>query len=123
YRFPPATFQRLESSFQGFGASPGGGSGGGTLAKLGIHPLHWLSSPSVVGKEVVGGTSTTHIRATIDVSALLDDFNTFLRKASAAGVSRTGTIPSGLSAQTRQRIAGEVQSPTFDVWTGNGDKI
>ncbi len=69
-QLPAATFQRLESSFAGLASSPGGGSGASTLSKLGIHPLHWLVNPSVVGAESIGGTGTTHIRAAVDVAAL-----------------------------------------------------
>ena len=50
----------------------------GTLAKLGIHPLQWLTHPTVVGTETVGGAQTTHIHAGVNVPALLTDLNTFL---------------------------------------------
>ncbi len=122
YQLPPATFQKLESSFSGLASNPSGGSGSGALSKLGIQPLHWLSNPSVVGTESVDGTSTTHIRATINVASLLADLNTFLRKASTVGVSGANGISSTLSATTREKIASEVRNPTFDVWTGNDDK-
>jgi hypothetical protein len=122
YQLPATTFQKLESSFAGVASSPAGGSGTGALGKLGIHPLDWLSGPSVVGQESVDGTDTTHIRATINVSQLLGDLDTFLQKASAVGVSGASKIPTSISPSTRSRIASEVQNPTFDVWTGNGDK-
>jgi hypothetical protein len=115
YQLPAATFQKLESSFAGIG---GGGSGAPGLSKLGIDPLHWLIRPSVVGNESVGGTDTTHIRAAVNVAALLQDLNTFLQKASSLGVSTT----KGISAATRNKIANEVKNPSFDVWTGNSDK-
>jgi len=121
YQLPAATFQKLESSFAQIGAAPGG-SGSGSLSALGIDPLHWLVSPSVVGKETVGGADTTHIRAGINVAALLGDINTFLSKASALGVSGARNLPKGISDATRSRIAGEVKGPSFEVWTGDGDK-
>jgi len=122
YQLPAATFQKLESSFAGVASSPSGGSGSGALGKLGIHPLDWLSDPSVVGQESVAGTDTTHIRATIDVSQLLADLDTFLQKASSVGVSGASKIPTSISPSTRSQIASEVQNPTFDMWTGNSDK-
>ncbi len=121
YQLPASTFQKLESSFAGVAASPSGGSGG-ALGKLGIHPLDWLSSPSVVGQTSVAGSDTTHIRATVNVSQLLADLDTFLQKASSVGVSGANKIPTSISASTRSQIASEVQHPTFDVWTGNSDK-
>ncbi len=122
YQLPAATFQKLESSFAGLASSPSGGSGSGTLAKLGIHPLDWLTHPSVVGTETVGGTETTHIRAGVNVAALLTDVNTVLQKASSLGVAGATKTPSNIPQATRQRIAGAVQNPTFDVWTGKSDK-
>jgi hypothetical protein len=124
YALPAATFQKLESSFSQLESSPGGStsSNSGALAKLGIHPLNWLTNPSVVGSESMGGTDTTHIRANVNVAALLADVNTFLQKASTVGVSGTSQVASSLSASTREKIASEVKNPTFDVWTGKNDK-
>ncbi len=115
YRLPAADFHKLASSFSSAGT---GGTGGG-LAKLGIEPLHWVTSPSIVGSENVGGTSTTHIRATVNVAALLNDINTFLHKASSTGAS--SKIPASISAATRSKIASEVRHPTVDIWTGTSD--
>jgi hypothetical protein len=122
YQLPAATFQQLESSFSSLTSSSGGGSGSGALAKLGIDPLHWLVHPTVVGNETVAGASTTHIRAGINVAALLGDLNTFLGKAPSLGVSGLGKVPSSISPTTRQRIASEVRQPRFDVWTGTSDQ-
>jgi hypothetical protein len=114
YQLPAADYQKLATSFSS------AGSGAGGLGKLGIHPLDWLTNPTVVGNESVAGASTTHIRAGVNVSALLDDLSTFLGKASATGAS--SSIPSGLSASTKQKIAAAIKSPTVDVWTGASDK-
>ena len=73
YQLPAADFQKLASSFSGASGAAGGGTGG--LAKLGIEPLHWLTNASIVGNDTVAGASTTHIRAGVNVSALLGDFN------------------------------------------------
>lgn len=122
YQLPQADFQRLESSFSQLASSPGSSGHTGILGKLGIQPLHWLTNPTVVGTENVGGVDTTHIRAGINVSALLGDFSSFLQKASSLGISGSTSFPHGLSQSTISRIAGEIQNPTFDVWTGNADK-
>ena len=121
YQMPEATFQKLESSFAQLASSPG--SSNGTLAKLGIHPLRWLTHPRVVGTDTVGGAQTTHIHAGIKTDALLTDLNTFLQKASsvsnAAGAS---SLRSGLSPATRSRIEAAVKNPSVDVWTGTNDR-
>lgn len=115
YRLPAAAFRKLASGFSSVGAN---GSGEG-ISKLGIHPLQWVTDPSIVGTETVGATSTTHIRAGINVAALLDGVNKLLHTASST--SPGSRIPSSISAATRQKIAREVQHPTVDVWTGSSD--
>ena len=121
YQLPQATFQRLESSFAQLGSSPASRRGSGVLARLGIQPQHWLVNPQVVGNEALDGTNTTHIRAGINVPALLTDLNTFLSRASSAGAS-TANLPTQLSPSTRSQIASDIHNPSIDVWTGTSDK-
>ncbi len=124
YQLPAASFQKLEQSFSSVAGSSGGGSGtgSGVLAKLGINPLNWLSHPQVVGSSTVGGAQTTHIRAQVDVAALLRDLSTFLQRASSLGISGASSVTKGLSAATQQKVAGEIENPRFDLWTGDNDK-
>jgi hypothetical protein len=123
YQMPQATFQKLESSFAQLASSAGTNQGSGTLSKLGIRPLRWLTHPTTVGTETVGGAQTTHIHAGINVPVLLSDLNTFLEKASSASnVSGASQLKSGLSPATRQKIAAAIRNPSFDVWTGTSDK-
>ena len=121
YELPPATFQKLQSSFaQVASTSSGSGSGWGALGKLGINPMGWLRNPTVVGNETIDGTSTTHIRAGVNTSALVNDLSTFLQKASS--VSGTKSLPGGLSATAKSQIVSAIQSPSVNVWTGSSDK-
>jgi hypothetical protein len=117
YQLPAADFQRLESSISSVGASGQSKTG---LSALGINPLHWLKNPSVIGSDTVGGADTTHIRAGVNVTALLSDLNTFLAKA--AKTSTTTKIPSSIPPGTAQKIAAAVQNATVDIWTGKSDK-
>ncbi len=114
YRLPASDFHKLASGF-----SSAGTSGGVGLSKLGIDPLHWVTNPSVVGTATVGGTSTTLIRAGVNVTALLNDLSTFLHKASSSAAG--SRIPSTISSATRQKIASTVKNPTVNVWTGTSD--
>src|SRR5206468_2421881 len=91
-------------------------------AKFGIDPLHWLSNPTTVGSDTVAGTPTTHIRAQVNVSALLADLSTFLQKASASTGTASSQIPTTIPPATRQKIAQAIKNPTVDIWTGNSDK-
>jgi hypothetical protein len=121
YQMPQATFQKLESSFAQLASSPGASSGSSTLSKLGIQPLHWLTDPTIVGTENVGGAQTTHIHAGVNVPALLNDLNTVLQRASSLGVSNSSALRSGLSATARAKIAAAIKNPSVDVWTGTSD--
>jgi hypothetical protein len=121
YRLPQKTFQQLASSFGQLGSVSGTG-GSGVLARLGIQPQHWLINPQIVGDEGVEGVDTTHIRAGINVAALLADLSRFLTRAASSGVAGASSFPSGISAATRRRIAAEVKNATFNVWTGVTDK-
>ena len=124
YQMPQATFQKLESSFAQLASTPGASSGSGsnTLSKLGIQPLHWLTNPTVVGTENVGGTQTTHIHAGVNVNALLNDLNTVLEKASSLGVSGTSSLKAGIPNADRSKIASAIKNPSVDIWTGTNDK-
>ena len=116
YRLPAADLSRVESSFAG---SAGSGSPG--LASLGIDPLHWLTRPVIVGTETVDGTQTTHVRAGVDVAALLGDLNTVLAKETKTISGATGTSPTQISAAARRKIAAAISHPTIDIWTGKRD--
>ncbi len=122
YQMPQATFRKLESSFSRLTATPGASAGSGTLGKLGIQPLKWLTDPTVVGTENVGGAQTTHIHAGVNVTALLTDLNTVLEKASSLGVSGASSLRSGIPAADRSKIASGVKNPSVDIWTGTSDK-
>jgi hypothetical protein len=116
YQLPSSDFSKLQ---QGFASSSNGSTSTGGLAKFGIKPLDWLSNPTTVGSESVGGAATTHIRAQVNVSALLSDLNTFLQKASAS--AGTNKIPTTLPPAVQQQIAQKIKNPTVDIWTGNSD--
>jgi hypothetical protein len=117
YQLPAADFQRLESSFSSVESSGGNQAG---LSGLGIHPERWLKNPSIVGSETVGGADTTHIRAGVNITALLSDLSTLLAKA--AKTSGTTKIPSSIPPATQQKIAAAVRNATVDVWTGTSDR-
>lgn len=114
YRLPASSFQRLESSFSQIGSGPGGGAG--ALGRLGIDPSRWLIHPTVLGNASIGGVRTTHIRAGVNVGALLTDLNRFLARAASLGVSGASRLPTG-PAFTRQ-----VGTPSFEVWVGARDE-
>ena len=73
----------------------------------------------MVGSDNVGGAATTHIRAGVNVNALLADVNTFLAKA--AQPPGSSKIPSSIPQAAQQQIAAAIKNATVDIWTGKSD--
>ncbi|HWF34552.1 MAG TPA: hypothetical protein VG295_04260, partial [Solirubrobacteraceae bacterium] len=86
YRLPASQYRQLESRL----SQTGSGSGSGIFGRLGIDPSRWLTTPTVSGSETVAGVSATHIRAGLNVTALVDDLGTLLRNASSLGIPNAG---------------------------------
>jgi hypothetical protein len=114
YRLPTADAKQVQSSI----ASANSGAPG--VSTFGIHPLRWLTSPRVVGTETVDGAQTTHIRAHVNVPALIADLNTVLARESKT-TAATAKLPTRISAATAGKIAASIHNPTVDLWTGKSD--
>jgi hypothetical protein len=87
-----------------------------SLRSLGIDPLKWLTDPRKAGETDVGGTTTVHLTAGIDVPKLLADVKTAADKVGSA--SGQG----GLSAADVDELAKSVKSAKVDIYTGAQDE-
>ena len=115
YQLPRRDFKQLQSSLKGSsstGSAPG-------LSSLGIDPAGLLTRPTIVGTETIDGATTSHLRAGVDVSALVADVNKLLAKGSKT-TSKAG-LPTQISASAARKIAAALRSPSVDVWTGKSD--
>jgi hypothetical protein len=110
------------------------GDEGVSFRSLGIDPGKWLTNPQTAGTEDVGGTTTTHITAGVDVPKLLDDVNRVLGRTDAqqADPCADEQPQEGqpkeqgsrqLSEEDRKQIAEAVKDARVDVWTGEDDRI
>jgi hypothetical protein len=130
-RFQGGTFQLPEQVFAQFRQgylqsrerSEQEEDGPQSFASLGIDPRGWLHDPQIVGEEEVGGAATTHIRADIDVAALLEDINRLLSQAGELGVAQPGQTPEQLTDEQRRLLTQAVRSAQMDLWTGADDRI
>ena len=105
--------------------SPGTSSGSSALTKLGIHPLNWLTNPTVVGTENVGGAQTDAHPRRRERRRDAERSEHRARRSPPRSESRARPrrrSPSGIPAADRSKIAAEVKNPSVDIWTGTSDK-
>lgn len=129
YELPQASFRGIASSFAAAQAAVGGSTtaggasttAGGGSKRSRLDPLSWLSNPTIVGRQSIDGTETTQIRAQVDVRRLLASLSRTLASAVRPGSGASGR-PSGISPQVQSKLAGEVGTPSLDVWTGDADR-
>jgi hypothetical protein len=106
---------------------------GVSFKALGIDPSRWLGDAKDAGSEEVGGAKTTHITATIDVPAFLEDVNRILGRTGgaqqadpcAADAAKSQADKQGgrtLTEAEREQIAKGITSASVDVWTGEKDR-
>jgi hypothetical protein len=119
YPLPSANFRQLESGFSSLSGSGSKGSSG-LFSSGGVNPEHWVTDPTVLGTETVGGAKTEHIRGAIAIKPLLSDFSRVLAKAPSVSAGST-SVPKTISPATQAKIASEVKNATFDLWTGASD--
>jgi hypothetical protein len=124
YQVPPNVLAQFKQGFEQAQQRNQGGQNQNAFKRLGLNPLAWLKNPKVEGDEDVGGTSTKHISADVDVSKLVSDINTLLRNAQSIGgaAAQSGRLPSNITPEQQRRIEQAVRSAKVQVWTGSDDK-
>jgi hypothetical protein len=89
----------------------------GLLSSLGIDPGTWLTDPHEVGQMSVGGVSTDHLTAQINVANVLGDVSKLMR--GAAGSSGGAAT----SSSTLALVESAITKAQVDVYTGVADHI
>jgi len=123
YSVPDQLFSQFQKGYSQAQAKSGSKDKGTSFATLGIDPRAWLKDPKKVADADVGGTSTYHVTAGIDVPKLLDDLDKLLGKAGSLGANAGKNVPGRLTPQQRQKIQDAVTSATVDVYSGKDDKL
>jgi hypothetical protein len=95
------------------------------LAALGIEPNDWLKDPTNEGTEDVGGVETIHIKGSVDINKMLDDFDRLLKQAGKLNLSQQqqSQLPKELPQSTRDQIEKAIDSTELDLYTGKDDKV
>jgi hypothetical protein len=93
-----------------------------SLKSLGLDPRGWLEDAQMEGDESVGGVETEHVKGKLDVSSVVADLNSFVKKSASAIGGATGqAAPQPLSQKELDKIADVVKDPTFDVYVAKTD--
>jgi hypothetical protein len=94
-----------------------------SFSSLGMDPRKWLTDPTNEGDAEVGDEDVIKITGGIDVSALLDDVNNALEKASALGLGQTGQVPERITDAQKRQVIEAVKDPRVEIYTGKEDQI
>jgi hypothetical protein len=94
-----------------------------SFASLGMDPRKWLTDPQNEGDAKVGDEDTIKITGGIDVSALLDDVNNALEKASSLGLAQSGQVPERITEAQKRQVTEAVKDPRVEIYTGKEDTI
>lgn len=126
------TYVGLGGQFYKLGAAPGAGATGmtgasGAMGWLGgLDPSGWLRSPHIVGNAVIGGVSTRHLHALVDVPTVLDDLAKLLGPvlgATGASGATGSTGATGPVTQVLMMLESAITSASVDLYTGVTDHI
>ena len=94
-----------------------------SFASLGMDPRKWLTDPKNEGEAEVGDEDTIKITGGVDVSALLDDINNALEKASSLGLDQAGQVPERITEAQKRQVIESVKDPRVEIYTGKDDQI
>jgi hypothetical protein len=102
---------------------PGASGASGPARSLGLDPSGWLSSPRIVGTADVGGVTTEHLHALIDVSKVLDEVSKLIAPALGASGASGVSGPASTARSALQALDSSITSATADLYTGVADHI
>jgi hypothetical protein len=96
------------------------GASGATRARSGlrIDPQSWLTDPRDLGQARVGGVTTDHVQAQIDVANVLGEVSALIAGAGAKGTSANSSATSLLPL-----LESAITSAQVDIYTGIADHI
>ena len=109
----------VNSALQRETATSSGGGPSNVLSKLGIDPSSWLTDPKVVGSATVGGVSTEHLTAQVDVAQFMSD----ALKVVSSNANLAGGSTGELGSINPTAVASAVKSAQVDIYSGASDSI
>ncbi|HEY5192809.1 MAG TPA: hypothetical protein VIJ39_02910 [Solirubrobacteraceae bacterium] len=123
---PASTYKSLEEGYAQATKKASDAKVRSTFSSLGIEPGRWLSDPSKVGTTTIGGVSTVHLTAGVNIPAFLADVTKLSQAGSTLGL---GSVPGAstaggtLSPTVITELAKSIKSAHVDVYTGQSDHL
>jgi hypothetical protein len=97
--------------------SVGSSGASGVLSALGINPKTWLTDPHIVGTASVGGVTTEHLTAQVNIANVLNDLSKVVASTGSTGAAGA-TAGNALSL-----VESAITSAQVDIYTGVTDHI
>ena len=88
----------------------------GVLSALGINPKTWLTDPHIVGTANVGGVTTQHLTAQVNIANVLNDLSNVVASTGSTGASAT-------TGNALSLVESAITSAQVDIYTGVSDHI
>jgi hypothetical protein len=97
--------------------SVGSSGASGVLSALGINPKTWLTDPHIAGTASVGGVTTEHLTAQVNIANVLNDLSKVVASTGSTGAAGA-TAGNALSL-----VESAITSAQVDIYTGVTDHI
>jgi hypothetical protein len=97
-------------------SSVGASGASGVLSALGINPKTWLTDPHIVGTADVGGVTTEHLTAQVDIANVLNDLSKVVASTGSTGAGAT-------TSNALSLVESAISSAQVDIYTGVTDHI
>lgn len=120
---PSSTYKAIEEGFAKASSQVSAGKVRSTFSTLAIDPAKWLSNPSNAGTVTVGGVSTVHLTAEVNVPAFLADVSKLSQAGSALGLASPVPGAAAISPAAIGELAKSIHSAHVDVYTGKDDHL
>ena len=126
FSIPASTYKSLEEGYAQATKKASNAKVRSTFSTLGIEPGRWLSNPTKVGTATVGGVSTVHLTAGVNIPAFLADVTKLSEAGSELGLGSVpgASTPGGtLSPTIINELAKSIKSANVDIYTGESDHL
>ena len=118
---PSSTYKAIEAGFAKASHQASSSKVNSTFSSLGIDPAKWLSNPSNAGTATVGGVTTVHLTADVNVPAFLADVSKLFQAGNALGLASPVPGAASITPSAIDELAKSIRVARVEVYTGQSD--